>query len=94
MFSICQKMLPSRHTRNSCIKCARFSPWGPEAVLAEGAKAAGRSQGDIRHWNEDSPHFRRKEGKWLKRLLFSVNGSSNLKAVYVCYWLSKPSDCI
>ena len=46
-------------------------------------RLSGRSQCGIRaiKW---SLHFRKKEEKWLKkRLLFSMNGNSNLKAVCI-----------
>ena len=87
MFSICQKTLPEAvrpHTR-PCIKCARFNLgglWGCPCRVNQGCQegasvASGQS-------NEDSLHFRKKEEKWLKkRLLFSMNGNSNLKVVCI-----------
>ena len=46
-------------------------------------RLSGRSQCGIRAI-KCSLHFRKKEEKWLKkRLLFSMNGNSNLKAVCI-----------
>lgn len=74
MFRICQKMLPEAvrpHTR-PCIKCARFSPgdlWGCPCRGSQGCQEGARvTSGQS---NEDSPQFRRKEGKWLKRDCYS-----------------------